>query len=137
MQGSPGVRSAASTWLHLRLVLRSQVSHRFDWPTKTVHVLNLNCVKIAVRREGRISDCAILWKGREIFAVVELKGGDTAVKIDIAVQQIQAGVRLVGDLVWDQHVTDFFPILMYRRRDPTRALNGTSRGRSLEIFWWL
>ena len=90
--------------------------------TKVVHVLNLNCVKNAARRKGRISDCAILWKGREIFAVVELKGGDTAVKIDIAVQQIQAGVRAMGDLVWDQHVTDFYPILMYRGRDPTRAL---------------
>ena len=97
--------------------------------TRVVHVLNLNCVKNAVRRKGRIADCAILWKEREIFAVVELKGGATSVTIDIVVQQIQAGIRIVDQLSSDQHVADFYPVLMYRGRDPTRAL----RSRLVEL----
>lgn len=90
--------------------------------TKFVNVLNLDCVKRAVRKTGRIADCAILWKEREIFAIVELKGGQTSVTVDRVVQQIQGGIRILDQLSTDQKVTDFFPILMYRGRDPTKAL---------------
>ena len=87
-----------------------------------VHVLNLDCVRKTVRGRGRIADCALLWKEKEIFAVVELKGGETSVTVDIVVQQIQAGIHMMDQLSSDQHVTDFYPILMYRGRNPTRAL---------------
>lgn len=89
---------------------------------RVVHVLDLNCVKNAARRKGRISDCAILWKEKEIFAIVELKGGQSATNVNLVVLQIQAGVRMLDNLAKDQHVTDFYPILMYRGRDPTRSL---------------
>ena len=85
-------------------------------------MLNLNCVRNVIRTRGRIADCALLWKEREIFAIVELKGGETSVTVDIVVQQIQAGIGIMDRLSSDQHVSDFYPILMYRGRDPTRAL---------------
>ena len=91
---------------------------------KTIRVLNLDCLKTATKEKGRISDCAILWREKEIFTIVELKGGQNKVTIDKAVEQIQAGVNLIDSLTKDQHVADFFPVLMYRGPDPTKALHG-------------
>ena len=87
-----------------------------------MHVLNLDCLSKAVRHKGRISDCAILWKEKELFAVVELKGGQSAIDAKRVVEQIQAGVRLVDNLASDQRIVDFYPILMYGGPDPTRTL---------------
>ena len=89
--------------------------------TNYVHILNLDCLKKATKREGRISDCAILWKERGVFAVVELKGGQNAV-IDRLVEQIQKGVNSIDSLAQDQHLEDFYPVLMYEGKDPTAAL---------------
>ena len=89
-----------------------------------VHVLSLDCVRTAIRGAGRIADCAILWKEKELFAVVELKGGLSAVNANLVVRQIQAGVRVMGHLASDQHVADFYPILMYRGHYPYKALQG-------------
>ena len=91
---------------------------------KAIHIVDLDCLKRATKRQGRMSDCAIFWKAKNFFAVVELKGGQTKITIDKAVEQIQAGVDLVDGLTKDQHIADFFPILMYRGPDPTRALGG-------------
>ena len=44
--------------------------------------------------------------------------------IDRLVKQIQAGVDIIDSLGEDQHFEDFYPILMYRGRDPTKALRG-------------
>ena len=93
-----------------------------------VHVLSLDCLRQATRRGGRIADCAILWKERGVFAVVELKGGQNTV-IDRLVEQIQEGVNSIDSLTQDQQLEDFYPILMYRGRDPTTAL----RGKRVEI----
>lgn len=93
--------------------------------TRIVQVLNLDCVRTATRSTGRIADCAILWNDREIFSVVELKGGQSALNVGLVVQQIQAGVSMIDRLAEDQHVADFYPILMYRGRDPTRALRSS------------
>ena len=87
-------------------------------------MLNLDCVRTAIRSTGRIADCAILWKEKALLAVVELKGGLSAVNAVRVVQQIQAGVRVMSDLAGDQHVADFYPILMYRGHYPYKALQG-------------
>lgn len=92
--------------------------------TSFVHVLDLDCVRAAVRTTGRIADCAILWKDKDLFAVVELKGGQSAVNANLVVQQVQAGVSIMNDLASDQHVADFFPILMHRGHYPRKALQG-------------
>ena len=92
---------------------------------RNVRVLNLDCVRAATRSTGRIADCAILWNDREIFAVVELKGGQSGVNVNLVVRQIQAGVSMMERLAEDQHVADFYPILMYRGRDPTKALGSS------------
>ena len=90
--------------------------------SKITHVLDLTCLKQRLRRPGNISDCAILWKSRNIFSIVELKGGFSHVGASLVAKQIQAGVDLIAELIWDQHVIDFFPILLYRGRDPTTSL---------------
>ena len=90
---------------------------------RNVDILNLDCLKNVTRRKGRISDCAILWRERGIFAIVELKGGRDLV-IDRLVEQIQEGVNSIDSLAQDQHLEDFYPILMYKGRDPTTALRG-------------
>lgn len=92
--------------------------------TQDIYVLDLNCVKIRAQIPGRISDCAILWKNRQIFAVIELKGGHTQTNVKQVVDQIQAGIDAIASLTWDQHLHDFYPILMYRGPDPSRALRG-------------
>ena len=86
-----------------------------------VHVLNLDCLKSVTHRKGRISDCAILWRERGIFAIVELKGGRQDAVIDRLVKQIQSGLDIIDSLAPDQHLEDFYPILMYRGEDPTTA----------------
>ena len=88
-----------------------------------VHVLNLDCLRQTTRRSGRIADCAILWKERGVFAIVELKGGQDTI-IDRLVEQIQEGVNSIDSLTEEQHLEDFYPILMYKGRDPTAALRG-------------
>ena len=92
--------------------------------TKQVHVLEFNKVKRVLKRPGRISDCAVLWKDKDIFAVIELKGGHTDVTIDKAVEQIQEGLDTIDAITKDQHVADYFPLLLYRGKDPTSALRG-------------
>ena len=85
--------------------------------------MNRDCVKVAVRHAGKIADCAILWKNKDLFAVVELKGGHRISASHVA-QQIQGGVCLVDKLAGSQQIADFYPVLMYRGPDPTRALRG-------------
>ena len=88
---------------------------------RNVHVLNLDCLKNVTRRVGRTADCAILWKERGVFAIVELKGGQNTV-IDRLVEQIQEGVNSIDSLTQDQRLEDFYPVLMYKGKDPTAAL---------------
>ena len=56
---------------------------------------------------------------------MELKGGQNTV-IDRVVEQIQAGVDIIDSLVTEQDVKDICPILMYKGKDPTTALQGKS-----------
>lgn len=90
---------------------------------KDVHVVNLDCLKKATKAKGQIADCAILGKERGMFAIVELKGGQNIV-IDKLVEQIQAGVDIIDSLSQDQPLEDFYPILMYKGKDPITALRG-------------
>ena len=92
--------------------------------SKAVRILNLDRLKKVTKKTGRISDCAILWMEKDIFTIVELKGGQSKVTIDKAVEQIQAGANLIDSLTKDQHIADFFPVLMYQGPDPTKALGG-------------
>ncbi len=86
-------------------------------------MVNLDCLRKATKSKGRIADCAILWRGRGVFAIVELKGGQNIV-IGKLVEQIQEGVNIIDRLAQDERVEDFYPILMYRGKDPTTALRG-------------
>ena len=72
-----------------------------------------------------MADCAILWKQKQIFAIVELKGGQTKAKVKEVVGQIQGGLDAISHFAWDQDIHDFFPILMYRGPDPTFAFEGS------------
>ena len=90
----------------------------------TVNVICLDSLKKVLKRPGRISDCAILWKNRDIFAIVELKGGQANVNADLVVKQIQQGLDTMDSLMSDQHIADFFPIILYRSKDPTTSLRG-------------
>lgn len=92
--------------------------------SRSVNVLDLNRLKQTLRIKGRISDCAVLWNEKQIFAIVELKGGQAAITIDRVVAQIQGGLDALDGITWDQHVHDFYPILMYHGKDPTPALRG-------------
>ena len=92
--------------------------------SKIIHVLDLNCVQKKLRIGGEIADCAILWKEKNIFAIVELKGGLTKVSIDKVARQIQGGLNALNSVMFDQKVEDIFPIFMYAGRDPTSALKG-------------
>ena len=40
------------------------------------------------------------------------------------VHQIQGGLNMLNSITQDQRVHDFYPILMYRGKDPTRSLRG-------------
>ena len=44
--------------------------------------------------------------------------------IDRLVEQIQEGVNSIDSLTQDQHLEDFYPVLMYKGKDPTAALRG-------------
>ena len=82
-------------------------------------------LKTALRLEGDICDCAVLWKERQTIAAIELKGGKANVNVAKAVRQLQQGLNLLNKLLVDQPVGEFFPILLYdANRDPTRALAG-------------
>ena len=89
-----------------------------------VVVLDMNRVKEVGQRSGDICDCGILWKDEPLVAVVELKGGQN-VNTDKLVSQIQGGLDALAEIVDGQHVSYFYPILMYKsRRDPSRGLAG-------------
>ena len=92
--------------------------------TESVAVVNLDRLNNITRNSGERADCAILWNEKQIFAIVELKGGQTDVTIDKVVRQLQGSVNKLDSLIFDQHVHDFYPILMYKGRDPTRSLGG-------------
>ena len=55
---------------------------------------------------------------------MELKGGLTDVTIKKMVEQIQGSLDMLEEIAWDQDAHDFYPILMYHGKDPTRALKG-------------
>ena len=106
--------SCAEGGCHVDLTgLRNQVS-----------IINLDSLKSALRRSGRISDCAILWNDHQIFAVVELKGGRAGITVDRVVEQLQESLKAIDSITLDQDVHDFYPLLMYRGPDPTRSLRG-------------
>lgn len=89
-----------------------------------IEVLNLDCVSAAIRHKGAICDCALLWTNKNIFAVIELKGGQNPV-IKKLVRQIQGDLNAIAGLVSDQQVEAFYPILLYHgKRDPTASLRG-------------
>lgn len=104
---------------------------------KSVDLIDLNQLKAKLRVSGSISDCAILWKNKQIFSIVELKGGQAKFPVAKVVEQIQLSLNLMDSIAADQHIHDFYPILMYRGPDPTRALNGklvTFRGTPRRII---
>ena len=85
----------------------------------------MDCVKRAGRRSGRICDCGILWKYDALIAAVELKGGRSGLSTATLVEQIQGGLDALEEVVDGQHVSEFYPILMYRKVNANirRALN--------------
>ena len=90
--------------------------------TSNVHTINLDCLKQVMRRPGAISDCAILLQNRGMFAVVELKGAQDRSKVE---SQVEAGINMIDQMTQDQHLEEFFPIVIYTGRDPTAAFRGT------------
>ena len=87
--------------------------------THELYIIGLNCLKKIRRQPGNIADCAILWKNQDVFAIVELKGGQ--VPSPKAVSQIQGGVDLMMPLFIKQKVHQLYPILMYKGKDPTHV----------------
>lgn len=90
-----------------------------------VQVLDMDCVKRAGRRPGRICDCGVLWKYDALIAAVELKGGHAGLSTARLVEQIQKGLDALQKVVYGQHVSDFYPILLYKtvNLNTRRALN--------------
>lgn len=90
-----------------------------------VQVLDMDCVKRASRRPGRICDCGILWRQDGLIAAVELKGGQAGLSTANLVEQIQEGLNALKEVVDGQHVSDFYPILLHRKVNLNirRALN--------------
>jgi hypothetical protein len=90
-----------------------------------VLVLDMDCVKQAGRRPGRICDCGILWRYEPRIAAVELKGGQAGLSTARLVDQIQQGLYALEKVVDEQPVSEFYPILMYRKGNlnTRRALN--------------
>lgn len=88
--------------------------------TDQVVILDMNCV----RQAGRICDCGILFNREKTIAAVELKGGHQ--NAERLAEQIQGGLNALDDVVKNQHVSKFYPILMYKKskRDPSRGLAG-------------
>ncbi len=92
--------------------------------TDQVVVLDMNKVRDVQDRGGDICDCGILFNDEAIIAAVELKGGQNA-NVAKLVSQIQGGLDSLAEAVDSQHVSYFYPILMYKsRRDPSRGLAG-------------
>ena len=93
--------------------------------TNQVLVLDMDCVKQAGRRSGRICDCGILWRYEPRIAAVELKGGLAGLSTARLVEQIQEGLNTLGKVVAGQPVSEFYPILLYRKGNlnTRRALN--------------
>ena len=75
-------------------------------------MLSMNCLKRVLRFEGRICDCAVLWKNEGRVAAIELKGGQNA-NIRQLVEQLQGGLNLLDDLIKGQSVSEVMPILLY------------------------
>ena len=89
-----------------------------------VAVLDMNRVKVVQGQPGDICDCGVLFNNEAIIAAVELKGGQN-VGVAKLVKQIQGGLNALAKVVDRQHVSFFYPILMYRTRnafDLRRAL---------------
>lgn len=84
-----------------------------------VAVVELNGVRKITRASGNIADCAIIWKNEDVFAIVELKGGQIA--SPKAVDQIQGAVNVMMDLFKKQTVKQLYPILLYNGKDPTNT----------------
>ena len=80
-----------------------------------VVVLDMNRVKDVGDRPCDICDCGVLFKREAVIASVELKGGRRADVSKLA-EQIQRGMDALSEIVDDQHVSYFYPILMYRTR---------------------
>ena len=89
--------------------------------TSKTELINLDCLKRAMRRPGNIADCAVLLQNRDMFAVIELKGAQDRSKVK---SQVEAGLDIVDQMTQDQHLEDFFPIFVYTGRDPTTAFRG-------------
>ena len=90
-----------------------------------VQVLDMDCVKRAGSRPGRICDCGILWKHDALIAAVELKGGLAGLSTAKLVEQIQKGLDALYEVVDGQPVSEFYPILLFRKGNlnTRRALN--------------
>ncbi len=90
-----------------------------------VLVLDMNCVRRVGGRSGRICDCGILWESEARIAAVELKGGQAGLSTAELVEQIQGGLDALYRVVDGQRVSDFYPILLYRKinLNTRRALN--------------
>ena len=84
-------------------------------------VLDMNCLKQALRRRGRICDCGVIWRSENKLAAVELKGGQN-LAISKAVEQIQEGLNALDAMLESQSVGSFYPILLYQGHDPTASL---------------
>lgn len=89
--------------------------------TTEAQVINLDCLKRAMRVPGNIADCGVLLRSRGMFAVVELKSAQDRSKVEA---QVEAGLKIVDQMTQDQHLEDFFPIFIYTGRDPTAAFKG-------------
>jgi hypothetical protein len=79
---------------------------------RQVHMLSMNCLKRVLRFEGRICDCAVLWKNEGRVAAIELKGGQNA-NVGQLVEQLQGGLNLLDNLTQGQSVSEVMPILLY------------------------
>ena len=78
-----------------------------------ISVLDMNKVKGVQGRPGDTCDFGLLFNGEAIIAAVELKGGQNA-NVAKLVRQIQGGLNALAEVVDGQHVSFFYPILMYR-----------------------
>ena len=88
-----------------------------------VHIVWMDCIKDKLHRSGRICDCGIIWKQTAIIAAIELKGGRSNLRIQHLVRQLQGGLDALSELLSDQSVSDFYPVLLYRgNRDLTSSL---------------
>jgi hypothetical protein len=89
-----------------------------------VTILDMNCVKRALRRSGEICDFGIVWNRLKTIAVIELKGG-TNIPVAKAVLQLQGGLNTLDKALGSQTVGQVHPVLTYNKRTPIPALVGT------------